>query len=84
MHSADEACAIAFISKHEIISNVIAVTCFTGNSTYRILNYFDGVTTSNLLINLYETVWYEMVLFKIGKSRRELPRAANGYFAKSA
>ncbi len=84
MHSADEACAIAFISKHEIISNVIAVTCFTGNSAYKILNYFDGVTTSNLLIKLYETVWYEMVFFKIGKSRRELPRAANGYFAKSA
>jgi hypothetical protein len=84
MHSADEACAIAFISKHEIISNVIAVTCFTGNSAYKILNYFGGETTSNLLIKLYETVWYEMVFFKIGKSRRELPRAANGYFAKSA
>lgn len=84
MHSADEACAIAFISKHEIISNVIAVTCFTGNCAYKILNYFDVETTSNLLIKLYETVWYEMVFFKIGKSRRELPRAANGYFAKSA
>ncbi len=84
MHSADEVCAIAFISKHEIISNVIAVTCFTGNCAYKILNYFDGETTSNLLIKLYETVWYEMVFFKIGKSRRELPRAANGYFAKSA
>lgn len=84
MHSADEACAIAFISKHEIISNVIAVTCFTGNCAYKILNYFDGETTSNLLIKLYETVWYEMVFFKIGKSRRELLRAANGYFAKSA
>jgi hypothetical protein len=77
MHSADEVCAIAFISKHEIISNVIAVACFTGNNIYGLPNYFDGEAMSNLLINLYETVWYEMVLFKIGKSRRELPRAAN-------
>ena len=84
MHSADEACAIAFISKHEIISNVIAVTCFTGNSAYKILNYFDGETTTHLLTNLYETVWLGVVLFKISKSRRELLRAASGNLGKSA